>query len=93
MLNSETQKRDITELLGLVHHGDLAAKESLMDRVYQELRLIATNHLREYHSMRTLQPTLLAHEAYIKMVNGSDHNGWDNRRHFFGAASHAILTG
>jgi len=37
----------------------------------------------------TLQPTALVHEAFLKLVNNPD-STWENRRHFFAAASEAM---
>jgi RNA polymerase sigma factor (TIGR02999 family) len=37
----------------------------------------------------TLQPTALVHEAYLRLI-GREDPGWDNRGHFFAAASQAM---
>jgi len=36
----------------------------------------------------TLQPTALVHEAYFRLAR--DHEPWNDRRHFFGAAANAM---
>ena len=38
---------------------------------------------------QTLQPTALVHEAYLRLA-GKDNVSWENRRHFFFAASRAM---
>ena len=57
--------------------------------VYEELKRIAHRHLSESGSNDTLSTTELVHEAYLKLSPASaDH--WQNRGHFFGAASRAM---
>jgi RNA polymerase sigma factor (TIGR02999 family) len=38
---------------------------------------------------QTLQPTALVHEAYLRLV-GKEESNWENRRHFFFAASRSM---
>lgn len=85
--------------------GDAArmASEELLPLVYQELRALAASMLageRERGGVAggaTLQPTVLVHEAYLRLLGPqgeSKGNGgnpdWDGRRHFFGAAAIAM---
>jgi len=81
---------DLTALMGLVSKGDRDAEGVLLNRVYGELRSMATARLRSYHSMVTLQPTMLVHEAYLKLSGGNGAKAWDDRRHYFGAAARAM---
>jgi RNA polymerase sigma factor (TIGR02999 family) len=57
--------------------------------VYDELKRIAHRHLREVGAGDTLSTTELVHEAYLKLSPASG-SQWDNRAHFFGAASRAM---
>ena len=57
--------------------------------VYEELKRIAHRHLREAATSDPLSTTELVHEAYLKLSPASDSH-WDNRAHFFGAASRAM---
>ena len=57
--------------------------------VYEELKRIAHRHLREVGAGDTLSTTELVHEAYLKLSPASG-NQWENRSHFFGAASRAM---
>jgi RNA polymerase sigma factor (TIGR02999 family) len=57
--------------------------------VYEELKRIAHRHLREAGSSDTISTTELVHEAYLKLSPASG-NQWDDRAHFFGAASRAM---
>lgn len=60
-----------------------------MPAVYDELRRRAAAVMRRERADHTLQPTALVHEAYIRLVGGSELK-WDNRGHFFGAAARAM---
>ena len=39
---------------------------------------------------RTLQPTALVHEAYLRLVDVAEPRGWDGCGHFFAAAAEAM---
>jgi RNA polymerase sigma factor (TIGR02999 family) len=81
-----TSRENITQLLLDWSGGNEAALRSLFPLVYDELRLIAQNHLRRERSVHTLQRTALVHEAFIRMVDQRSVN-WQSRAHFFGLAS------
>jgi RNA polymerase sigma factor (TIGR02999 family) len=76
------------------------ASEELLPLVYQELRALAASMLageRERGGVAggvTLQPTVLVHEAYLRLLGPADAGrtqpDWDGRRHFFGAAAIAM---
>lgn len=57
--------------------------------VYAELKRIARHHRRAAGSTDTLRTTELVHEAFLKLSRG-DGPRWQNRAHFFGAASRAM---
>ena len=78
---------EITRLLRDLNGGDAAAQDRLLSAVYHEVRLLADAHLRREREGHTLEPTELVHEAYIRLAGGA---GWQNRAHFFGAASRAM---
>src|SRR5262245_5067531 len=61
----------------------------LLPEVYAELRNLAAALTGKLQPGQTLQPTALVHEAYLRLVRGSD-PGWEGRRHFFGAAARAM---
>ena len=75
----ETNSRDgVTELLVRWNDGDLAARDTLIPLVYDELRRVAKRHLAGQRSDHTLQPTALVHEAYLRLVNRKAAN-WQGR--------------
>jgi RNA polymerase sigma factor (TIGR02999 family) len=77
---------DVTRLLLAWSDGDRGALEDLIPVVYGELRRIAGRYLRHERRDHTLQPTVLVHEAFLKLVN-QDHARWQNRAQFFGVAA------
>jgi RNA polymerase sigma factor (TIGR02999 family) len=81
-------ERDITRLLADASDGGRPALERLYALVYGELRSMAEARLRRERPGHTLQPTALVNEVYLRLDPGKA--GWDNRRHFFGAASQAM---
>lgn len=90
------------------------SSEELLPLVYQELHAMASAMLRAERAKggvvgasgvgygATLQPTVLVHEAYIRLLGpsagdakpgqspGGVEPDWENRRHFFGAAAIAM---
>lgn len=64
-----------------------ASRRPFYDAVYAELKRLARRHLRARPGV-TFSTTDLVHEAYLKLAaRGRD---WENRAHFFGAASQAM---
>jgi RNA polymerase sigma factor (TIGR02999 family) len=90
----DDRKRAVTTLLGRVRQGDRVATDELLPLVYEELRQLAAAQLAQERPGHTLQATALAHEAYLRLVGpeggAGGGGGWENRAHFFGAASRAI---
>lgn len=80
---------EITGLLLAWSDGNREALERLTPLVYQELRRLAESYLRRERAGHTLQPTALAHEAYLKLIDQQCVR-WQNRAHFFGIAAQAM---
>lgn len=61
----------------------------LLPVVYDELRRLAAYRLDHNAASKTLQPTALVHEAWIRLseVNGKI---WQSKEHFFNAAAQAM---
>lgn len=79
---------DVTELLQAVNSGKPDAYDSLMARVYDELRRLAGSLMRRERGDHTLQPTALVNEAYLRLVQSDPK--WESRAHFIGAAATAM---
>jgi RNA polymerase sigma factor (TIGR02999 family) len=80
---------DLTQLLLAWGDGDREALDKLAPRVYRELKKLAGGYLRRERPGHTLQPTALAHEAFIKLIDQRNVH-WRNRAHFFGIAAQAM---
>jgi RNA polymerase sigma factor (TIGR02999 family) len=77
---------DVTALLQEWRAGDRAALDRLIPLVYAELREQARRLMRHEHALPTLQPTVVVHEAYLRLI-GAEPLAWEDRAHFFGVAS------
>jgi RNA polymerase sigma factor (TIGR02999 family) len=88
---SVADRQDVTQLLHAASRGDNVASEQLLPLVYDDLRRFAAALLAKEPVIgsNTLQPTVLVHEAYLRLVGPGD-VPWENRRHFFGAAARAM---
>jgi RNA polymerase sigma-70 factor (ECF subfamily) len=76
----------VTELLVNWSNGDKAALDEMLPLVYQELRRLAVNRLRQERPNHTLQPTALVNEAYLRLIDQKNVS-WQNRAQFFGLAA------
>ncbi len=63
--------------------------DRLMPLVYDELRYLARRQLQREYGPATLRTTELVHEAYAKLVTGSQVPA-ESKAHFFGAAARAM---
>jgi RNA polymerase sigma factor (TIGR02999 family) len=81
--------KDVTHLLRAMERGESRAADQLLAVVYDELRQLAAAKMAHESPGRTLQPTALVHEAWLRL-GGDGQPGWQNRRHFFGAAAEAM---
>ena len=85
-------RKKVTEVLGtLTEHPNPSSPrlDDLVPLVYDELRRMARAKLAREANNATLDTTGLVHEAYLKLVDGSDvvNRG---RTYFFGAAARAM---
>ncbi len=81
---------DVTRVLSAIENGDEKAADQLLPLVYQELRDLAAAKLSKEKPGQTLQPTVLLHEAYLRLVDVENPQQWNGRGHFFGAAAEAM---
>lgn len=80
---------DITALLMAWNNGDEKALDSLMPRVYPELRRIARQHLGRRAPGHTLESAALANEAYLKLTRAGGIR-CESRVHFLALCSQII---
>ncbi|MEM6468393.1 MAG: ECF-type sigma factor [Planctomycetota bacterium] len=81
---------EVTRILRKIEDGDPAAASHLLPLVYDELRKLAAARLRGEMGSNSLQPTMLVHDAYIRLVDQDQPQAWNGRGHFFGAAAEAM---
>src|SRR3954452_21759771 len=81
---------DVTHILSAVEAGDPGAAADLLPLVYDELRKLAAARLADERPGQTLQATALVHEAYLRLVGGSQPQEWSGRGHFFVTAAEAM---
>ncbi|HYP15437.1 MAG TPA: sigma-70 family RNA polymerase sigma factor [Bryobacteraceae bacterium] len=79
---------NLTQLLSAWTNGDQHALLELMPLVYRELHRIAKRRW-SGQAGHTLQPTVLIHEAYLKLA-GQGERSFQSRAHFFAVASMAM---
>jgi RNA polymerase sigma factor (TIGR02999 family) len=78
-----------TELLEALQRGDREARDRLFAAVYDDLKVLAHGRRRAEAHAETLHTTALVHEAYLRLC-GPNPPSYENRRHFFGIAAHAM---
>ena len=69
--------------------GHRDVEEALFDAIYPHLRRLAKNRLRFEHGAISIQPTELAHEAFLAMVDQRQVD-WESRGHFLAVAAISI---
>ena len=77
---------DVSELLVRWSGGDESALAELIPFVYGELRRLGRSALRRVGNDSILQPTVLVHEAWLKMADGRPFS-IASRRQFYALAS------
>jgi RNA polymerase sigma factor (TIGR02999 family) len=86
-LPTRSDGHDITVLLTRWRQGDEGAFDHLVPIVYHELRQAARRHVRREPLANTLEPTDLAHEAFMRLAREGRRVDWHDRVHFFALAS------
>ena len=74
----------MTQLLRHLGADGIEVSEDLINRVYGELKKLASYQLRSERQDHTLQPTALVNEAYLRLAGRGT---WEDRGHFFRVAS------
>lgn len=80
---------ELTELLQGWGSDKERSQAHVMDQIYGQLRRIAAKHLASERAQPIVQPTVLVHEAYLRLSN-LDRMQWQNRGHFFAMAARAM---
>jgi len=77
---------EITELLLAWNDGNKDALDRLLPLVAAELHKLASIYLSDESAAKTLQPTALINELYIRLTDRRKVS-WTSRNHFFGFAA------
>jgi RNA polymerase sigma factor (TIGR02999 family) len=77
---------DVSALLRAWSAGDQCALDRLTPIVYEELRRLASYHMKGERSGNSLQTTALVNEAYIRLVDYKRMQ-WQDRAHFFAVSA------
>jgi RNA polymerase sigma factor (TIGR02999 family) len=77
---------NLTVLLRAWRQGDRAAFDKIVPLIYDELRQLASFHLRGERPDHTFGPTDLIAEAYLRLAGGVELE-FNDRAHFFAIAS------
>lgn len=80
---------DVTRMLRAWSDGQPVDQDRLLALVYQQLRGLAQKIASDGKPMRSLHPTALVHEAYLKLVHAQDKE-FNNRGHFLAVAGRAM---
>jgi RNA polymerase sigma-70 factor, ECF subfamily len=80
---------EVTQLLHAVRVGDRGALDRVLPLIYDDLRRLANRQLARECGVRTLDPTALVHEAYLKLAGGGAIGAAD-RAHFLAIAARAM---
>src|SRR5882762_2153714 len=76
---------NFTQLLTEWRSGHPQALDRLTPLVYDELRRLARNYMREERGSHTLQATAVVHEAFLRLIQANV--ALQDRGHFFALAS------
>lgn len=79
----------VTTLLDAMRHEAPGAQARLWEAVYAELHQMARGFMADERGARTIQPTALVNEVYLRLF-ASGNGSFENRRHFFAAAARAM---
>lgn len=80
---------DVTKILQRIELGEQSSAD-LLPVIYEELRRLATQKLTNEKATPSIQPTVLVHDAYVRLVDQKQQQKWNSRGHFFGAAAEAM---
>ncbi len=86
---AEADREHATQIVGELTGGDGRRAPELAGLVYDNLRRFAAAAMAAERGPRTLQPTAIVHEAFMRMVDQSRVN-WQGRTHFFAVGAEMI---
>jgi RNA polymerase sigma factor (TIGR02999 family) len=86
---AERLELDVTRLLAAASDGEPDAAARLLPIIYDDLHRRASALMGRESSNHTLQPTILVHDAFLKLV-GQERAQFRDRNHFFAVAAQTM---
>ncbi|HLK19945.1 MAG TPA: ECF-type sigma factor [Bryobacteraceae bacterium] len=80
----------ITALLHQARNGDATARDALTNALYGELHRLAQIAFQRENPGHTLQPTILVHEAFLRLLKSEGGPQFADRAHFLGLAARVM---
>lgn len=80
---------EVTLLLARAREGDAEAANALAPLVYDELKKLASSHMRREHRAHSIAATQLVSDAFMRLI-GQAKIDWESRSHFYAIASRAM---
>ena len=81
----------ITDLLHRWREGDQASYDEAMSLAYEEIKKLARDVLSRRGQATIISPTVLVHEAYLKLAGYSPTRPWAGRREFYALLARAMM--
>ena len=81
---------EVTRILSAIERGDGQAGAAVAPAGLRRAAQLAARKLAQEKPGQTLQATALVHEAYLRLVDQDQVQGWNSRGHFFAAAAEAM---
>jgi RNA polymerase sigma factor (TIGR02999 family) len=81
--------QDLTRLLADLRAGASGAADRLFPVIYAELHEIAMRLIASRRPGRTLQPTMLVHDVFMRLAQQTD-TAWESREHYLAVAAKAM---
>jgi len=85
-MDDRPDRNQLTALLIAISDGEPDAADALLPVVYEDLRRRAVGMMRRESAGITMQPTMLVHDAFMRLID-QDRVEWQSRSHFFALAS------
>lgn len=91
LLNADPAPAQVAGAKGAEKIGGIGKHnaDKLLELVYDDCRRLAASYLKRENAGHTLQPTALAHEVYLRLIE-QERVDWKGRTHFMAIAAQAM---
>ena len=80
---------ETTQIVASISAGDRSAVDRLFELVYNDLRRLAQKYSSQADSNKSLRPTEVVHEAFLKLVDQNEVD-WRGKSHFMAVGAQAM---